>query len=120
MARFLKLLILIPLGILVIVLSVANREPISVSLNPLSGGAGDAAFTYSLPLYLVLFLALLIGVLLGGVGSWLAQGKTRKKARDEKLQSGKYRKRAEDAEKKLAELSGESEIAHPLIPAPKP
>ncbi len=120
MARFLKLLFLIPVGILVIILSVANRDPISVSLNPLSNGAGDAALTFSLPLYLVLFFALLTGVILGGFGSWFAQGKARKKAREEKSRSNKYRKRAEDAEKKLSELSGESELAHPLIPAPKP
>ncbi|MBL4645489.1 MAG: DUF1049 domain-containing protein [Rhizobiales bacterium] len=118
-----KLLILIPVGILVIFLSVANRDPVLVSLNPLTNSSADAAssaFTYSVPLYLVLFLALLIGIVLGGLGSWFAQGKWRKKARDEKSEANKYRQRAEDAEKKVLELSGDSEFAHPLIPAPKP
>lgn len=120
MMRFIKYLILIPLGIVVVVLSIANRDAVVVSLNPFADAAAGtdlAALSYSVPLYLLLFAFLLLGVLLGGMGSWLAQGKWRRKARDNEHQAVKQQRRAEQAEEKARELTPEANNKHPLLPA---
>lgn len=123
MMRFIKYLILIPLGIVVVVLSIANRDAVVVSLNPFADGAAGtdlAALSYSVPLYLLLFIFLLLGVLLGGIGSWLSQGKWRRKARDNEHQAVKQQKRAEQAEEKARELTPDTSNNHPLLPAASP
>nr|WP_306264220.1 lipopolysaccharide assembly protein LapA domain-containing protein [Pararhizobium sp. IMCC3301] len=122
MMRFIKYLILIPLGIIVVVLSIANRRAVTVSLNPFpdaAAGTDLAVLSYSVPLYLLLFGFLLLGVLLGGFGSWFAQGKWRRKARANEHQASLQQKRAEEAEKKAREMAPEQETNHPLLPVAK-
>lgn len=120
MMRLIKYLVLIPIGVVVVVLSIANRDPVVVSLNPFSDAAAGtdlATLTYSIPLYLLIFGFLLLGVLLGGFASWLAQGKWRRKARDNEHQAEKQLKRAEQAEEKARELAPDTNKNHPLLPA---
>ncbi|MGO4387521.1 LapA family protein [Microvirga sp. 2YAF29] len=79
MIRFLKALILLPIAILIVLLAVANRAPVTLSLDPFSQAAPE--FATQLPLFAVIFAAVMVGVLIGGTASWLAQGKTRKARR---------------------------------------
>jgi uncharacterized integral membrane protein len=79
MWTFLKALILLPLAILVVLLAVANRAPVTISLDPFSRETPEIAF--ALPLFAVIFAAVMLGVLIGGVATWLAQGKYRKAQR---------------------------------------
>ncbi|MBL0403272.1 DUF1049 domain-containing protein [Microvirga aerilata] len=79
MIRFLKALILLPVAILVVLLAVANRAPVTLSLDPFSQEAPE--FATQLPLFAVIFAAVMLGVVIGGVASWLAQGKHRKSRR---------------------------------------
>ena len=79
MKRFLKSLILLPVAVLVILLAVANRAPVTLSLDPFSKGAPEISF--SLPLYALLFGAAMLGVVLGGSGAWPAQAKHRRAER---------------------------------------
>ena len=79
MIRFLKALILLPVAILVVLLAVANRAPVTLSLDPFSQEAPE--FSTQLPLFAVIFAAVMLGVVIGGVASWLAQGKNRKSRR---------------------------------------
>jgi len=78
--RFLKALILLPVAILVVLLAVANRAPVTLSLDPFSQDAPE--FAMQLPLFAVIFAALMVGVVIGGTASWLAQGKNRKSRRE--------------------------------------
>jgi uncharacterized membrane protein YciS (DUF1049 family) len=78
--KFLTLLVVLPLAVLLVSLSVANRGPVTLAWNPLDPAAGD--FQVTVPLYLVLLAALALGVLAGGVGAWLKQSKWRRMARD--------------------------------------
>jgi uncharacterized integral membrane protein len=77
--RFLKALILLPVAILVVLLAVANRAPVTLSLDPFSQDAPE--FAIQVPLYAVIFAAVMAGVVIGGTASWLAQGKNRKSRR---------------------------------------
>ena len=79
MRSFLKALILVPIALLIVLFSVANRAPVRISFDPISRDAPVLA--YDLPLFVVVLAALAIGVLIGGLASWLAQGKHRKAAR---------------------------------------
>jgi uncharacterized integral membrane protein len=70
-------LILVPLAVIIIAFAVANRQVVTVSLDPF--GANEPAVT--LPLFALVILLLIIGVLIGGVAAWLRQGKWRHTAR---------------------------------------
>lgn len=122
MMRLIKYLILIPLGIIVVVLSIANRGAVTVSLNPFpdaAAGTDLAILSYSVPLYLLLFGFLLLGVFLGGFGSWLSQGKWRRKARENEHQATRQQARAEEAEQKAREMAPDNGNNHPLLPVAK-
>lgn len=122
MMRFIKYLILIPLGIIVVVLSIANRGAVTVSLNPFpdaAAGTDLAVLSYSVPLYLLLFGFLLLGVILGGLGSWFSQGKWRRKARENESQASRQQQRAEMAEQKARDMAPDHDNNHPLLPVAK-
>ncbi|HMB11140.1 LapA family protein [Saliniramus sp.] len=95
MAGFIKALILIPVGFVIILLAIANRAPITISFDPFS--ASDPLMAISAPLWLVLFIALTIGVMIGGVAAWLVQGKHRKLERQYKRECDSLRKEVDTA-----------------------
>jgi uncharacterized integral membrane protein len=72
-------LILVPLAVVLIAFAVANRHVVTVSLDPFSSNPPAAAVT--LPLFALVIVLLIIGVLIGGVAAWLRQGKWRRTAR---------------------------------------
>jgi len=73
-------LVVVPLGVILVVFAVANRHPVTVSLDPLGGDA--PALTATMPLFLLVLLLLGVGVVIGGVAAWWNQGKWRRAARD--------------------------------------
>jgi Lipopolysaccharide assembly protein A domain len=105
MLNFLKALILLPVAVLVVLLAVANRGPVTVSLDPFSREVPEIAFT--VPLFALIFLAVMLGVVIGGVGAWLAQGKHR---RAERLYKREARRLRADTVR-ARPVSGSSELA---------
>ena len=93
MKAFFKALVLVPVALLVVLFSVANRAPVRVSLDPISRDA--PALALDLPLFAVILAAIAIGVLIGGFASWLAQGKHRKAARVNRREADKLRSEAQ-------------------------
>jgi uncharacterized integral membrane protein len=89
MVNFLKALILFPLAILVVLLAVANRGPVTLSVDPFSREAPEIAVT--LPLFAVIFVAVMLGVFIGGMAAWLAQGKHRRAERRYKREARRLR-----------------------------
>ena len=77
MRRVLFLVILVPLAIVIVILSVANRGAVVFSLDPFGGNA----LSFAGPLFVFLFAALLLGVVIGGVAAWLRQARWRQAAR---------------------------------------
>ena len=78
MVAFLKLLILAPIAVLVILLAMANRTPVMLSFDPVGG---DGAMSVTVPLFVAVLGALMLGILIGGIVVWLGQGKHRRAAR---------------------------------------
>ena len=79
MRKFIAAIILIPLAILMVMFAVANRGSVAISLDPFSANA--PALTVHMPLFLLLLIALIVGVLAGGIAAWLRQAKWRRAAR---------------------------------------
>lgn len=82
MKRVLSWLIGVPVALIIIVAAVANREPVTFSLDPFS--AVDPWFSVELPLYAILVAAAIIGMLIGGTSAWIGQRKWRQAARKQK------------------------------------
>jgi uncharacterized integral membrane protein len=83
--RFILILVLVPLGIILIALAVANRAPVAFTLDPFN--PGNPALTIQLPLFFLLFAALAAGMLIGSLATWFKQGRYRKLARQRGLEA---------------------------------
>lgn len=73
--------VLVPLCAALIVFALANRQLVVVNFNPLIQPESLTTPGFGVPLFLVIFTVLLVGVLLGGVAAWFAQGRTRQERR---------------------------------------
>ena len=87
--------------VVIIAFAVANRQAVTVSFDPFSGH--DPAATVSLPLFALVIVLLIIGVLIGGSASWLRQGKWRGAAR-------RFERELDVLRGKLAALEGMAEV----------
>jgi uncharacterized integral membrane protein len=72
-------LILVPLGIVLIALAVANRQIVTVSFDPFN--PEHPAASLALPLFVLIVVLLIAGVVIGGSASWLRHGRWRRTAR---------------------------------------
>lgn len=79
--RIIGWVVLVPLCVVLIVFALANRQFIVLNFNPFVPADQLQAPGYGVPLFLVMYVVLLIGVLLGGVATWFAQGLHRQRAR---------------------------------------
>ncbi len=89
--------ILVPLAVIIVAFAVANRQIVTVSFDPFS--ADDPAAAVKLPLFALIILLLIIGVLIGGLAAWLRQGRWRLTAR-------RLRREVHDLRAKVAALEG--------------
>ena len=65
MRRLLAWILLLPLSVAIILFAVANRADVVVSFDPFS--RESAAFALTAPLFAVIFGAVIVGVLVGGI-----------------------------------------------------
>lgn len=99
------LFISIPIAVVLIILSVANRFPVTLSLDPFNTDAPALAIT--LPFFVFLFAAVMIGLVLGSMATWWRQGIHRRKARNERSQALKWQYEAEAQKQRAEELASE-------------
>jgi uncharacterized integral membrane protein len=97
-------LVLILLALVLISFAVANRQIVTVSLDPFD--QGNPALVFSQPMYLLVFVVLICGVVLGGCAAWLRQAKWRARARRAEAQLNALRAQ-------LSEQSGAAPTAPP-------
>jgi uncharacterized integral membrane protein len=72
-------LIVVPLAAVIIVFAVANRQSVTVSFDAFS--STSPAYAATLPLFVIIFTVLIVGVLVGGIAAWIGQAKWRRLAR---------------------------------------
>ncbi|MBA3449192.1 MAG: LapA family protein [Pseudaminobacter sp.] len=77
--RFILIAVFVPLAIILIALAVANRAPAAFTMDPFN--PGNPALTVQLPLFFLLFAALILGMIVGSMATWFRQGRYRKLAR---------------------------------------
>lgn len=73
--KLFNLIILLPLAVVLIVLCVANRQSITLALNPFQ--PADSVLAFTAPFFVFLFGALIVGVVLGSFITWISQGSYR-------------------------------------------
>jgi uncharacterized integral membrane protein len=66
--KFLRWLILVPVAFFAIVLAIANRHSVTFSLDPFD--PLQPAIGVSMPLALIILIAMFVGILIGGAASW--------------------------------------------------
>ncbi|MGF9693576.1 MULTISPECIES: LapA family protein [unclassified Rhizobium] len=76
-----SLVVFVPVAIILIVLCVANRQTVTLALNPFQ--PQDPVLSVDGPFFVYLFLAIILGMVIGSAATWVAQGKYRKQARIE-------------------------------------
>jgi uncharacterized integral membrane protein len=91
MRRAFAWIVLAPIAVLALVFAVANRQLVTISVDPFSVEA--PAYAVQVPVFLVMFISLIVGVLIGGTAVWF--GKLR------------WQMAAHRAEKELARLRAE-------------
>jgi len=72
-------LILLPIMLAIVLFAVGNRAPVPVTFDPFA--AEPPMFAFAIPLFLLLLLVLIGGVILGGVSAWMRQSRWRRRAR---------------------------------------
>jgi uncharacterized integral membrane protein len=77
--RIISTLILVPLAVVIIAFAVANRQWVTISFDPFS--STSPAYAATLPLFVFIFVSLILGVVIGGAVAWIGQAKWRRMAR---------------------------------------
>lgn len=77
--KIVTLAIVLPLAAVIIAFAVANREFVTVSFDPFS--ATNPAYAATLPLFILIFVLVILGVIIGGAAAWLRQAHWRRAAR---------------------------------------
>src|ERR1700760_4342144 len=95
MRKFLTFLIVVPLALIFIVFAVANRHFVTVSFDPFN--SVNPSVSASLPLFVLIILAVIVGVIAGGSATWFGQRRWRRAARQHEAD-------ARDARSQLADL----------------
>ena len=98
--RILSTILLLALTIAIVMLAVANRHPVKVSIDPFS--TETPAFTAMVPLFLIVLASLIAGAIIGGSAAWLRQRKWRRAARRNEAELRSLRAEADALRDRLA------------------
>jgi uncharacterized integral membrane protein len=93
MKRALALLIAFPTAVVLVSLAVANRHSVRMALNPFR--PEDDVLSISLPLFIYLLGALIVGVAIGGFATWMSQRRWRTMARMRLVECRRWQAEAE-------------------------
>jgi len=98
--RYIRYLFLLIIGIGLLTVALANRDAVTLTALPaelatLAGGN----YTISLPLFIIIFASIVVGVLIGFVWEWLREYKHRAEASSQ-------RRAREQLEREVTELKG--------------
>jgi H+/Cl- antiporter ClcA len=77
--RIVAIIVLVPLAIVIIAFAVANRQIVTISFDPFD--PAQPMYSTATWLFLPILGALILGVVIGGAGSWAGQGRWRASAR---------------------------------------
>jgi uncharacterized integral membrane protein len=96
-------IVLVLIAIVLVLLAVANRQTVTVALDPFD--QADPALMVALPLYQLILIALIGGVLVGGCAAWLRQSKWRRRARRMEAEARALRAKADERDAALGRVA---------------
>lgn len=99
MQRAVGWLVLLPLGLVLVLFALANRDVVEIGFDPLTPDIPFVA-PVQMPTFVLIYAVLMAGVLIGGIASWFAQARHRAEERH-------LRRRAEALEAELERLRRE-------------
>ena len=88
----------VALALVAAAIAIANRDVVAFRLDPLP-------YAIELPLFVISFAALFIGILIGALAMWLRDGKVRKRVREERRASRRLRNELKVIDPKTADGS---------------
>ena len=106
--KIITLLVLVPVAIVLIVLSVANRGTVTLALNPFQ--PSDTLLSVTGPFFVFLFVAFMLGMIIGSMATWFKQGKYRKKARVEAREAVKWHTEADKQRERAESVMGQKTL----------
>jgi uncharacterized integral membrane protein len=105
MVRFIKVVILVLCAVVLLGFAFANRDFVTVSFDPFSS-TDNAAFSIPAPLFAVVIVAAMLGVVAGALATWFSQGRHRRASRQSRVEVEKWRAQAQALK-----------TAHPALPS---
>ena len=105
MVRFVRFAILALCAIILLGFAFANRDLVTVSFDPFAS-SDNAAFSFPAPLFAVVTVAAMLGVVAGAAATWLSQGRHRRASRQSRREADKWRAQAQALKS-----------AHPALPS---
>lgn len=110
--RIVSLLVAFPLAILLVAIAVTNRHAVQLVLDPFRPETPALALT--LPFYAYLLGALVVGVVLGGLATWVGQSRWRQTARTQGQRAARWQAEADRlARERDTSLTSGSALALP-------
>ena len=105
MRKFFTALVVIPLGLIFIVFAVANRHWVTVSFDPFN--SVDPAIKASMPLFVLIIVVAILGVIAGGSATWFRQRRWRRAARQHEADARRARAEVTDLRATAAASRGD-------------
>src|SRR5262245_17620326 len=98
MRKFITAAIVVPLVVVIIAFAVANRQIVTISFDPFD--ATRPALALTAPLFILIFVLVGLGVLIGGAAAWFKQHKWRALARRADAEARELRARLDASQPK--------------------
>jgi len=95
--------VLLPLSAVLIVFALANRQLVVVNFNPLVSPEALNGPGFGVPLFLVIYAVLMLGVLLGGVATWFSQAPARQEKRHWRREADRLHREIDDQRRTAVE-----------------
>ncbi|MBO9097080.1 MULTISPECIES: LapA family protein [unclassified Rhizobium] len=102
--KIVNLLVLLPIGIILIIFCVANRQLVTMAFNPFR--PEDQVLSLSAPLFVFLFVTLILGMVIGSAATWFTQGRYRKRARTEAREAVRWQAEADRHRNRAEQIAG--------------